>query len=151
MKAIGSRRLQLEFLNPDLPEARLVPEVFRQQWRENLGIELILVTQEVQTWIQSIYSHNYTVAGCADYGGYLDPTWFLDSFTSQSTANTTPWTDPRYDEMLARARSTTDRGSDCANSPAVSATCFGPCRSCQRTATCGSICANRSFADSART
>ena len=110
VKAIGSRRLQLEFLNPNLPEARLVPQVFRQQWRENLGIELILVTQEVQTWIQSIYSHNYTVAGCADYGGYLDPTWFLDSFTSQSTANTTPWTDPRYDEMLAGARSTTDRG-----------------------------------------
>jgi len=110
VKAVGSRRLRLEFLNPNLPEAKLVPQLFQQQWRENLGIELILVTQEVQTWIQSIYSHDYSVAGAADYGGHLDPIWFLDSFTSQSTANTTPWTDPRYDEMLTAARSTVNPG-----------------------------------------
>jgi oligopeptide transport system substrate-binding protein len=62
----------------------------------------------VQTWIQSVYRENYTVTGWADYAGHLDPVWFLESLSSQSTANATAWTDRRYDVMMAAARSSTD-------------------------------------------
>jgi ABC-type oligopeptide transport system substrate-binding subunit len=109
-KAVGSAALRFEFLGPNLPEAKPSFEVFQYLWQETLGIELVLVTQELQTWIQSIYTRNYRhIGGWSDYGGHLDPVWFLDSFTSHSGANTAGWADPKYDAMLADAASATNR------------------------------------------
>ena len=111
-KAIGTRPLRLELLNPNLPEAKLVAQIFKHQWRETLGIELTLVTEEVQTWIQSVFSKSYrSIAGWADYAGHLDPSWFLDSYTSESSAKWTGWTDRKYDAMLVEAAATTDRAA----------------------------------------
>ena len=103
-KACGTQPLRIEALSPNLPEAKLCAQLFKKLWRETLGIELTLVTQEVQTWIQSIFSKSYQgVAAFGDYAHYLDPMWFLDSYRSQSAANGTGWTDPKYDAMLAAA------------------------------------------------
>ena len=82
--------------------------MIQHQWREPLGVELVLLTQELQTWIQSIYSQSYRHIGSwADYGGHTDPVWFLDSFSSGSAANPTPWSDSRYDSLLSEAAAST--------------------------------------------
>ena len=109
-KAIGTRPLRLEMLGPNLPEAKLLAQVFKHQWRETLGVELTLVTEELQTWIQSVFNKSYRgIAGWADYAGHLDPIWFLDAYRSESSAKWTGWTDPKYDAMLVEAGATTDR------------------------------------------
>ena len=100
----GRRSVRIEYLFPNLPESRPRAEILQDQWRRTLGVELVLVQQELQTWLQTIFSKNYNgVADWGDSGGYLDPAWFLDQFTSVSAANGTGWADPRYDAMLASA------------------------------------------------
>ena len=109
-KAIGTRPLRLEMLGPNLPEAKLLAQVFKHQWRETLGVELTLVTEELQTWIQSVFNKSYRgIAGWADYAGHLDPIWFLDAYRSESSAKWTGWTDPKYDAMVVEAGATKDR------------------------------------------
>jgi len=110
-KVVGPARrpVQVQYLFPNLPEARPKVEVLQDLWRRTLGIELGLVQQELQTWLQTIFSKNYQgVADWGDIGGYLDPAWFLDQFTSSSAANGTGWADPRYDAMLASAAKISD-------------------------------------------
>ena len=108
-KAIGKRPLRLELLGPNLPEGKLLGQIFKHQWRETLGVELTLVTEELQTWIQSIFNKSYRgIAGWADYAGHVDPSWFLNIYRSESSANGTGWTDPKYDAMLVEAGGTTD-------------------------------------------
>jgi oligopeptide transport system substrate-binding protein len=104
----GSLR-KIEFLLPNLPEARPAAEILQQQWRQNLGLELVLIVQELQTWLQTIFSKSYTgVAYWGDSSGYIDPAWFLDQFTASSAANGTVWADSGYDAMLGDAGATQD-------------------------------------------
>lgn len=109
-KAVGHRGpVRVQYLFPNLPESGPKAEILQDQWRRTLGIELVLVCQELQTWLQTIFSKNYQgVADWGDGGGYVDPAWFLDQFTSLSAANGTGWADPRYDAMLASAAASED-------------------------------------------
>jgi ABC-type oligopeptide transport system substrate-binding subunit len=103
-------KLKLEILYPALSDFRMVAEILQQQWRETLGVELIMVTQDVQTWVQTVLSRNYHgVASSGDAGVYMDPSYFLDQFTRVSGASGSDWVDDRYDAMIADARSTPDR------------------------------------------
>lgn len=109
-KAIGNRRpVRIEFLFPNLPDAKPVAEILQQQWKRTLGIEVILLNQELQIWLQSVYNKGFNgVTLWGDLGGFADPAWFLEQFTASSPANPTGWTDRRYDTMLAEAAATTD-------------------------------------------
>jgi ABC-type oligopeptide transport system substrate-binding subunit len=110
-RAVGPAKdpVRVRYLFPNLPECGPRAEIFQDQWRRTLGIELTLVEQELQTWLQTIFSKDYQgVADWGDMGGYLDPAWFLDQFTSTSAANGTGWADPQYDAMLARAALVSD-------------------------------------------
>jgi oligopeptide transport system substrate-binding protein len=111
VKAAGGRPpFRIEFLFPNLPEAKPVAEILQQQWKHALGIELVLVKQELQTWLQTVFSKSFSgVAYWGDTAYYLDPTWFLDQFTASSAANATGWIDPRYDSALAEAARTPNR------------------------------------------
>ncbi len=110
-KATGDQRpFRVEFLFPNLPEAKPVAEILQQQWKQTLGIELVLVNQELQNWIQTVFNKSYTgVAYWGDNGGFLDPAWFLDQFSTSSAANATGWADGRYDTMLGDAAATPNR------------------------------------------
>ena len=120
-KATGNRRpVRVEFLYPNLPDARPVAEILQQQWKQTLGIDLILVNRELQIWLQNIFSKEFKgIALWGDLGGFADPAWFLDQFTETAAVNVTGWTDPRYDRMIGEAAAMRDRAermrklSDC--------------------------------------
>lgn len=42
-------------------------------------------------------------------GDYVDPMTFLDLFTSYSDNNNTNWSNKKYDELIDKAKRTTDR------------------------------------------
>jgi ABC-type oligopeptide transport system substrate-binding subunit len=105
------RRLRVDFLTPIYADVRvrLQAEILQQQWRANLNVEVNIATQEFQAWAQNIFSGNYGgVTEYADWGYYLDPNWFLNQFVTGSSVNATGWTDPEYDDMLAKANGTLD-------------------------------------------
>lgn len=109
-KATGGRSpVRVKYFYPNLPESGPRAEILQDQWRRALGIELVPVQLELQMWLQTIFTKSYTgVADWGDAGGYLDPGWFLDQFTSSSAANGTGWADPQYDALLAGAAGTPD-------------------------------------------
>ena len=77
--------LSIEYLFPAMSEFRPVAEILQQQWRKNLGVELRLVCQEVQTWSQTVSTSPITGSRRgAEIGGLEDPTWFLDMFRSHN-------------------------------------------------------------------
>jgi ABC-type transport system substrate-binding protein len=101
--------VRVKYIFPNLPESGPRAEILQYQWRRALDIELVLVPLELQTWLQTIFSKRYDgVADWGDAGGYLDPVWFLDQFTSFSSANGTGWADSQYDAMLASAAGVAD-------------------------------------------
>jgi oligopeptide transport system substrate-binding protein len=48
------------------------------------------------------------MAEYTDWGLYLDPHWFLSEFVTGSSVNPTGWSDPAYDDMLAKANTVLD-------------------------------------------
>jgi ABC-type oligopeptide transport system substrate-binding subunit len=107
-----NRRLPIQFLLPKLPDARPVSEILQQQWRHVLGIELVFANQDLQTWLQTVFTRAFRgIAFWGDTAGYVDPTWFLDQFKGSSPANPTGWADSRFEALLAEAAATSGRAA----------------------------------------
>ena len=105
-------KLPIQFLLPKLPDAKPVSEILQQQWRHVLGVELIFVTQDLQTWLQTIFTRTFRgIALWGDTAGYIDPTWFLDQFKASSPANPTGWSDLRFEDLLSQAAATADHAA----------------------------------------
>jgi ABC-type oligopeptide transport system substrate-binding subunit len=103
------QRLQVDLIGPNFADVRLRCEIFQQQLRANLNVAVNIGTQELQTFMDRIFSGNYRgMADYADSGLYVDPNWFLSEFVTGSSANPTGWADTRYDDMLAKANATID-------------------------------------------
>jgi oligopeptide transport system substrate-binding protein len=99
----------VEYLFPALPDCRERAEMIQQQWRETLGVQVTLTTQDVKSWLASVFSQEFK--GIAEYGGwgdYIDPNTYLEYFVSGSGQNPSGWTNPDYDRMLADANRETD-------------------------------------------
>jgi oligopeptide transport system substrate-binding protein len=72
-------------------------------WQRELGVELRLVNQAFEVYLDSTVSGRYDVAWGTWIGDYLDPSTFLEVFLSGSGNNRTGWGDPAYDALLERA------------------------------------------------
>ena len=108
--AVGRSPLRIECLHPPFEDFKLTAQILQQQWRRTLGIELVLAMQDVGTWIQTMLAKSYPgIALSGDAGPYVDPSFFLDMFTSRSNASGSDWSDSTYDAMIADAAVTADR------------------------------------------
>lgn len=72
-------------------------------WRENLGLNIVLYNQEWKVYLKSEKALDYQICRAGWVGDYLDPTTFLDMFTSYAGTNYTGWSDPEYDSLIKRA------------------------------------------------
>jgi len=103
------QKLRIDLLCPNYTDARLHSEILQQQWQASLGVEVNIVAQEVEAWLQNIFSGKFRgITEYADWGFYLDPNWFLDQFVTGSSVNASGWADPHYDDILAKANATLD-------------------------------------------
>lgn len=83
-----------------------VAEALQAMWRTNLGIEVALVRQEMKTVLSARRTGSYQIISGAWNGDYLDPTTFLDLLRRDDGNNTTGWSNPQYDALLAEASRT---------------------------------------------
>jgi oligopeptide transport system substrate-binding protein len=105
----SGRRLRFDLLGPGTADVRLRCEILQQQLRSTLNIQAHIATQEFQAFLERIFSGNYRgMTDYLDWGLYLDANWFLSQFVSGSSVNATGWSDPNYEDMLAKANSTMD-------------------------------------------
>lgn len=83
--------------------AQFFAQAIQEMWRKNLGVKISLKNQEYKVYRVSMEQGDYDLARSAWSGDYLDPTTFLDLFSSASNMNWTGWTSADYDRLLAEA------------------------------------------------
>ena len=95
---------RLEYLTPNQMDAKLWAQVLKEQWKTNIGVELSIQTEELSVWAQSVQNRSYRhVAFSGSSAAYVDPSWFLDVFTTRDGCGT-GWIDSQYNAMVSVAR-----------------------------------------------
>lgn len=85
-----------------------VAEAITQMWHRELQLEIGSTNQEWKVYLDSRRNRNYQILRASWIGDYPDPVTFLGLWTSDSTNNTTGWSNERYDQLLDRAARTLD-------------------------------------------
>jgi oligopeptide transport system substrate-binding protein len=99
---------RLEYLTPNQMDAKLWAQVLKEQWNTNIGVELSIRTEELSVWSQSVQNRTYRhVAFYGSSAAYVDPSWFLNVFTTRDACGT-GWFDPQYGAMVSVARAAAD-------------------------------------------
>ncbi len=80
-----------------------IAEVVQQIWKENLNIDISLLNMEWKTYLTQKKSHKYSIARAAWIGDYEDPSTFLEMFITGGGNNDAAWSNPLYDQLLAKA------------------------------------------------
>ena len=91
---------KIEILTNTSDNARIVAEFFQESWRKHLGIEIVILQQDWQVYLDSQHNLKYDLARAGWVGDYSDPFTFLGCFRSTDGNNDTGWASPRYDEIL---------------------------------------------------
>jgi oligopeptide transport system substrate-binding protein len=94
---------KMEILTNTSATARTIAEFFQESWKKHLGIEIGILQQEWQVYIDSQQSLNYDLSRAGWVGDYADPFTFLGIFRSGDGNNNTGWSSPRYDELMLTA------------------------------------------------
>jgi len=102
----GFPQLEILFNSSDIH--RTMAEAIQQMWKDALGIDVILVNQEWQVYLNSMRSLDYQVCR-AGWIGSVYPFSFLRNYYSDSPNNATGFADPVYDQLLDQARIELDR------------------------------------------
>lgn len=89
-------------------------EAVQEMWRRELGINVKLMNQEWQVFLESRKSGNYDIARGHWWGDYADPMTFLDIFTSNSGSNWPRWKNADYDKLIAQSMLLSDKERDAA-------------------------------------
>ena len=86
-------------------------EAVQEMWRRELGVNIKLLNQEWQVFLDSRRNSNYDIARGHWWGDYADPMTFLDMFTSSAGNNWPRWKNSEYDKLisLSMAQSGTER------------------------------------------
>ncbi|MGC9450905.1 MAG: peptide ABC transporter substrate-binding protein [Oceanipulchritudo sp.] len=98
----------LEYLFNSSESHRKIAEALQAMWKKELSIDVTLTNQEWRTYQQRRASGDFQLARAVWIGDYLEPSTFLNIWTSDSGNNWAGWSDPAYDAMLESARDTPD-------------------------------------------
>lgn len=102
---------KIEILTNTSDTARVVAEYFQESWRKNLGIEVSILQQDWQVYLDNQRKLNFDIARAGWVGDYTDPFTFLSIFRSTDGNNNTGWANPRYDEIMLASTRELDLGN----------------------------------------
>jgi len=85
-----------------------IAEALQQMWKENLGVEVEILAQEWNVFQQSRKDGVYNINRNGWIGDYMDPSTFMDIFTTGNGQNNAMYSNPKYDELISAARRETD-------------------------------------------
>lgn len=85
-----------------------IAEALQQMWKENLGVEVEIVAQEWNVFQQSRKDGVYNINRNGWIGDYMDPSTFMDIFTSGNGQNNAKYSNAEYDTYITAARKESD-------------------------------------------
>lgn len=80
-----------------------IAEFIQQEWKTNLGINVVLENQEWQTYLANRNTGNFIVARAGWVGDYQDPNTFLDMFITGAGMNGGRYSNEEYDLLINEA------------------------------------------------
>lgn len=101
----------VEVLFNTLQSHKAIAEALQSMWKKNLNINIVLHNEEWKVYLNSLRNTNYYVARAGWNGDYVDPSTFLDMFTTDSGNNETGWSNAEYDRLIRAASNTGDRSA----------------------------------------
>jgi oligopeptide transport system substrate-binding protein len=99
---------QIEILYNTADSHRDIAEVIQQDWKINLGINVVLRNLEWGSYLDALQTGDYMVARSGWIGDYPDPNTFLDMFVTGGPNNQTNWGNVKYDNNIKMAKSEAD-------------------------------------------
>lgn len=94
--------LRFELVYNTLEAHKKLAIVMSSMWKKTLGADVELANQEWKTFLQKLSQRNFSVARYAWMGDYNEASTFLSFFDSQGM-NYGDWSNPKYDEVMAKA------------------------------------------------
>ncbi|MEX0331765.1 MAG: peptide ABC transporter substrate-binding protein [Puniceicoccaceae bacterium] len=99
---------KLEYLFNSSESHRQIAEALQGMWKTELNIDVVLVNQEWRTYLQRRASGDFQLARAVWIGDYLEPSTFLNLWTSTDPNNWAGFSSVRYDTLIESARMTAD-------------------------------------------
>lgn len=103
----GFPKIPILYNTENATRARIV-QALKQQWKQNLGIDVEIEGIEGKIFRQRVSSKEYAIATVAWFGDYPDVATFTDKYLSTSLQNDSAWENPVYDKLLADAANELD-------------------------------------------
>lgn len=94
---------KLEILYNTSEGHQKIAEAIQAMWKENLGIEVELVNVDWKTYLDRQKNFDFYLSRAGWIGDYPDPNSFLDMMVTGGGNNQTGWSNPIYDELIAKA------------------------------------------------
>lgn len=88
---------------------KAIAEALQNMWKEGLGIDCTLASQEWAVFIESRQTGNYEVARDGWLADYNDPISYLDLFLTDSGNNDPHWSNANFDDLIMQAKATGDQ------------------------------------------
>ena len=106
-RAAEIRPLELAYAS-DPPLQRRIAEAVQQMWQQSLGLRVELRSLDRKALGTAIRELDYDIVRSDWFGDYLDPSTFLDMFTTAGGQNRTGWSNAEYDRLIAGAAAEAD-------------------------------------------
>jgi oligopeptide transport system substrate-binding protein len=97
----GFPKVEIQFATLELNQRLL--EAVQQMWRRELGVAVTLANKEQRVWLNDERQLNYDISYAHWIGDYVDPSTFLELFTSDGGNNSTGWANAGYDRLVKAA------------------------------------------------
>lgn len=100
---------KLTYIFNDRSTNKEIAQALQQMWKQNLGIDVELKTEEWQVFVQDVIGGNYEMTRMGWQAEYVDPIAMLELFTTGSPNNDPRWSNKEYDELIKTAKTSTDQ------------------------------------------
>lgn len=84
---------------------KAIAEAIQAMWKDNLGINVELRNEEWKVFQTTRNTKQYVIARHGWIGDYVDPMTFLDMWVTGGGNNDADYSNPKYDEAIAKAKS----------------------------------------------
>jgi len=79
---------------------KIITEALQRMWRENLGVETTLLSQDYKVYLDSMSALNFDVIRSTWLGDVYDPVNFLECFLTDGGNNRTGWGSAEFDRLI---------------------------------------------------
>lgn len=100
---------RLELMTTSREVQKTMAEAIQGMWKRHLGVHVDIRSCEWTAYKFAQNSMQYDFSSSSWSGDYLDPSSFLDLWSSASGNNNTGWSRPEYERLLAESRATGDQ------------------------------------------